>query len=1594
MKINRINGRYTVKSRLARRNNHQELLAADSASASRLCVIALYLGEEEGAEDAFERYNRLRSIVCPALIRPLELHRVLSIDGRALEGGGWLYTRPYVPGGTLEHGLSDLTPDLLLQYLEADLYLSRAGYGLGRVPLDALIAEEGRPRLRVCEISGEDLSGLMERLAEMVAANAEAGGSLSELQALVSSGQTSRREHVMKYLTETFNVRPAVSFAEYLPSRLMGYHRQLMRASTCFMRTSDDPPVVVLREGQGHHVAGMLYDLLARAEARGWHYLLLGNAGVEDLGDFIRRRLSELLGSWEVFAGAISETRGAAQMLARCGGVHPVCLCMALHPRQQEQVPELVQSLRREGAGDSVALVIRLTSDVLPGRVDLPGTTIRLDDRRSPEPAELAGDLLGTDDVPPGLAVTLQRFGVAEPENLLSSIRSLTYRRLLWRDGAEWRFAVSAETAEAMPVDSGIKLSSIIRLEGLGRRALALLVHAREPLRTRLMAHTVDADPSETEEALQRMEKEGLVRQAVMRRKRFWCAVEGIPLELLLPDGDPDRMWNDRLIRFVLSHPSPGLSELLAAISLCEDDSGARANLLYDTFLIAGEARDSELIGRLLPQIMELPTDSLSANQIRNVLEMTEPRNLPGLDVGRTREILSGWREMLTQGEGRILADVRLAELDIMEGEETEAMRRMEHAVEETIGSGGDAGRLGLCLGVLSEMQPRAGSMESELEIIRRAMKAVPGDASPAEKTVALSRGALALSVRGRSDDAAKLLAGAESLTGAAGPDAKQVWEWCRGRVMLDLGLIKSAVEALEKALLLAENRGDRSSVAKILDLTATCQERLPGYTLRGIVDRIEGIITPGYGADSGVYRFHSLSRLYALHLRLLRPDRAEAVLRDLESMDRLPEEPQSRGLLEWFRAFWAYQTGERPVPDGGDLLLPGTTRLLQALADGAESEAEALAVADVVRDSSNMDVIVLGLYLALETAAHGRRNAAKQIAMALTVSYRPGMDELIPAWRLCINGLLAPRETEAEKALASAQTMARQLDRLLLVWLVMQVRLELRVRGRRQRHADLHLMLDELDRFIEARLSPEVQARFKGLPRLAARREELLRLGGSFPESLPQLRDEVAESLRLGERLDLSAFSSLPAETSRTSSVGWGLEALRAFSHASRVMVVKVTPDHNRVLESRGFGTESPPSEETTEAIRDAGGKQIVLDNFGKTPFGSRFTHIIPLGHAPHPGVPERRRKTDKTPRGSFLVIEIDSAFHTLSGPTGKVLRCFSKQISAAFSLRELERQTYFDNMTGAVIRRMWMARLRELLDTWMGPGRSLALVMIDLDYFKSVNDTFGHREGDRVLKSVVSAMRTAIRPNDIVGRLGGEEFGILLPSASENNAVMVAERIRRRVEAKVRRPDRRPVTISLGVSCAPAHGESAELLVRRADVALYESKRSGRNRTTLWNDSMASTVRARDTTSLLDTGDPGWDVLLAGTIIKMLAAERLTVSRASQSIRDVLRCEFLSLKLPDVEEHPVGPREIGRALHPVELGSPGHPREGMGSNWQFYTLGVELSTGGSLVAAWPASESRPRNLSSLFGFLAGLVEMLEVSDRLQRESVKKEES
>jgi diguanylate cyclase (GGDEF)-like protein len=129
----------------------------------------------------------------------------------------------------------------------------------------------------------------------------------------------------------------------------------------------------------------------------------------------------------------------------------------------------------------------------------------------------------------------------------------------------------------------------------------------------------------------------------------------------------------------------------------------------------------------------------------------------------------------------------------------------------------------------------------------------------------------------------------------------------------------------------------------------------------------------------------------------------------------------------------------------------------------------------------------------------------------------------------------------------------------------------------------------------------------------------------------------------------------------------------------------------------------------------------------------------------------------------------------------------------------------------------------------------RSLALVMVDFDRFKSVNDTYGHQQGDEVLRYVAAAIRDAIRVTDTPARYGGEEMAVILPDTDLDGAFEVAEKIRRAVERlRVPGPGEEVlrVTVSAGVAAVAAQPADPATLIAIADAALYDAKRNGRNR------------------------------------------------------------------------------------------------------------------------------------------------------------------
>ncbi|MBV6422899.1 MAG: hypothetical protein NAOJABEB_00686 [Steroidobacteraceae bacterium] len=166
--------------------------------------------------------------------------------------------------------------------------------------------------------------------------------------------------------------------------------------------------------------------------------------------------------------------------------------------------------------------------------------------------------------------------------------------------------------------------------------------------------------------------------------------------------------------------------------------------------------------------------------------------------------------------------------------------------------------------------------------------------------------------------------------------------------------------------------------------------------------------------------------------------------------------------------------------------------------------------------------------------------------------------------------------------------------------------------------------------------------------------------------------------------------------------------------------------------------------------------------------------------------------------------------------------------------ALSVAERRAQTDPLTGVLNRRSLVERLDAACARAQARGLPIALLFIDLDHFKSINDTFGHPAGDACLAAVVAPIQAELRQSDVIGRFGGEEFVVILSSADAAAAQLIAQRIRERVAEIVIEGYGAPIrlTCSIGVATSETLGVWGEHLIAQADAAVYAAKRAGRNR------------------------------------------------------------------------------------------------------------------------------------------------------------------
>ncbi len=177
-------------------------------------------------------------------------------------------------------------------------------------------------------------------------------------------------------------------------------------------------------------------------------------------------------------------------------------------------------------------------------------------------------------------------------------------------------------------------------------------------------------------------------------------------------------------------------------------------------------------------------------------------------------------------------------------------------------------------------------------------------------------------------------------------------------------------------------------------------------------------------------------------------------------------------------------------------------------------------------------------------------------------------------------------------------------------------------------------------------------------------------------------------------------------------------------------------------------------------------------------------------------------------------------------------------KHRELAKAYREIEELSLTDPLTGAGNRRFFMDKMLKEIDRYNRYGHPLSITLFDIDFFKKVNDNYGHSAGDKVLQEFATCCMASLRNSDSFFRIGGEEFVALLINADKNNAKLSAERIRSQIEKGEILYEKQQIKITLSSGVAElGKGENIENILNNADQALYDAKKNGRNRVVVYH-------------------------------------------------------------------------------------------------------------------------------------------------------------
>jgi diguanylate cyclase (GGDEF)-like protein len=199
-------------------------------------------------------------------------------------------------------------------------------------------------------------------------------------------------------------------------------------------------------------------------------------------------------------------------------------------------------------------------------------------------------------------------------------------------------------------------------------------------------------------------------------------------------------------------------------------------------------------------------------------------------------------------------------------------------------------------------------------------------------------------------------------------------------------------------------------------------------------------------------------------------------------------------------------------------------------------------------------------------------------------------------------------------------------------------------------------------------------------------------------------------------------------------------------------------------------------------------------------------------------------------------IVVSNNNSGKDFSGTSKRLLATFANQSAVAIDnillYKKSQHMSVTDGLTGVYNHRYFQNQIELELSRAQRYDLNFSIILIDLDKFKDINDTYGHINGDRILKRISEQIKNTLRETDTVARYGGDEFVVLLPEAEKKATVLVGNRIRENID-KANKGQEIKINVSIGVASYPDDGVYAKDLVQKADGALYKAKEKGRNRT-----------------------------------------------------------------------------------------------------------------------------------------------------------------